>query len=280
MDIGFIGAGKVGISLGRYLKENHAQITGYYSMHSISAQEAAEFTGSKYYETISQVVDESDVLFLTVPDGQIHIVWEQIKELSVADKIICHCSGALSSAVFSEIDQVKAFGYSIHPLFAVSDKFHSYKELSKALFTIEGSPEKLEEISSLFLQCKNQVEVIDASVKTKYHAAAVVASNLVVSLADMAQQMLLECGFTNENASKALNPLFLGNAQAIASKGVVEALTGPVERCDMDTVEKHLSQMEGQEKEIYRLLSLRAVQIAKSKHPDRNYGEMKRRLEQ
>ena len=278
MEIGFIGAGKVGISLGRYLKENGQHITGYYSRNPISAKEAANFTQSKYYETKNQLVDESEVLFLTVPDGQIRSVWEEIKTLPIAGKIICHCSGALSSAVFSEIDQCHAFGYSIHPLFAISDKFHSYKELSQTLFTIEGSSEKLEEMKGLFLSCKNKIEVIDASVKSKYHAAAVVASNLVVALNEMAQNMLVDCGFSREHAVEAIAPLFLGNATKVVQEGVENALTGPVERCDVETVEKHLRQLEGQEKQIYELLSLQAVAIAERKHPDRDYSQMRERV--
>lgn len=280
MDIGFIGAGKVGTSLGKYLKENHVHITGYYSRNPVSAKEAAEFTDSKDYQSINRLVDESEVLFLTVPDGQIEAVWEQMKHLPVAGKIICHCSGSLSSAVFSDIDQGKAFGYSIHPLLAVSDRFQSYKELSQALFTVEGTEEKRDMVVGLFTGCGNQVEVIDPKVKAKYHAAAVTASNLVVALCHVAEHMLLDCGFTGEHAREALMPLFLGNAKAVAEKGAIEALTGPIERGDVSTVEKHLKVLDGNEREIYRLLSLSAEELAEQKHPDRDYRYLKGRLEQ
>lgn len=280
MDIGFIGAGKVGISLGKYLKEHQVHITGYYSRSPVSAKEAAEFTDSKDYQSIDKLVDESEVIFLTVPDGQIEGVWQQIKDLPVGGKIICHCSGALSSAVFSEISQRGAFGYSIHPLFAVSDRFQSYKELSQACFTMEGAEERLGEMAGLIRKCGNSLEIIAPSVKPKYHAAAVAASNLVAALCDLAGEMLLDCGFSKENAAKALMPLFLGNARAVAEKGAEEALTGPVERGDVKTVEQHLSLLTGSEREIYRLLSLKAADIAGRKHPDRDYEALKRRLMQ
>ncbi len=278
MDIGFIGAGKVGISLGRYLKEHRMHITGYYSRSPVSAREAAEFTDSKDYQSIDELVDESEVIFLTVPDGQIEGVWEQMKRLPVAGKIICHCSGALSSAVFSEISQREAFGYSIHPLLAVSDRFQSYRELSQACFTIEGAEEKLGEVAGLIRLCGNPVEIINPAVKPKYHAAAVMASNLVVALSHMAETLLAECGFSQENAARALLPLFFGNAKAVAEKGAREALTGPVERGDVNTVEQHMALLTGAEREIYRLLSQQAAAIAEEKHPERDYDEMKRRL--
>ena len=49
MKIGFIGAGKVGFSLGKYFAENGAELSGYYSRTESSAHEAAAFTGSKAF---------------------------------------------------------------------------------------------------------------------------------------------------------------------------------------------------------------------------------------
>ena len=84
-----------------------------------------------------------DTIIITTPDGEIKNVWDSIKKLSITGKIICHCSGSLSSKVFSDIDNHKAYGYSIHPMFAISDKYNSYKNLNKAFITIEGSEKYL-----------------------------------------------------------------------------------------------------------------------------------------
>ena len=43
MKIGFIGAGKVGFSLGQFFVQGGLPVTGYYSRHRGSAQEAAAF---------------------------------------------------------------------------------------------------------------------------------------------------------------------------------------------------------------------------------------------
>ena len=55
MRIGFIGAGKVGFSLGRYLKENEYTVSGYYSKSMASAEDAARFTETKRYNTMKQL---------------------------------------------------------------------------------------------------------------------------------------------------------------------------------------------------------------------------------
>lgn len=47
MKIGIIGAGRVGCSIGRYMKEKGARLAGYYDVDSAAAKEAAEFTDRK-----------------------------------------------------------------------------------------------------------------------------------------------------------------------------------------------------------------------------------------
>ena len=97
MKVGIIGAGKVGFSMGRYLVENGIELTGYFSKSKESSLEASNFTKSKSYQKLADIVRDSEVLFITVPDDMIGVIWEQIKELNVSDKIFCHCSGVLSA---------------------------------------------------------------------------------------------------------------------------------------------------------------------------------------
>ena len=279
MRIGFIGAGKVGFSLGRYLTEHEYTVTGYYSKSLASAEDAARFTETNKYETMKQLVEVSDVLFLTVPDGAIPVVWERLKEIDLNNKIICHTSGALGSEVFSGMENQKVYGFSVHPILAISDKYESYKDIQSAFFTIEGSSEKIDEVAGIFLKCKNRVQIIDASQKIKYHAACSIVSNFAVTLADMAGKMLLESGFDEKTLFEALGPLILGNAHNIVEKGTVEALTGPIERGDIETVEKHMSVLRGDELSLYKALARRTLCLAKEKNPNRNYNSMMEVLE-
>lgn len=279
MRIGFVGAGKVGFSLGRYFTERDMCVSGYYSHNRTSSKEAAVFTKTKYYETLEDIIKESDTLFLTVPDGKIREVYSEMIQSDIEGKNLVHCSGALSSMVFSGISERGACGYSVHPICAISDKLTGYQDLSKAYFTIEGEGDFKGELVELFQRLGNPVEVISSDAKVKYHAAAVFASNLAAGLYDIASELLGECGLSETFSRQALCPLFLGNAKNIATLGAVSALTGPVERADTETVEKHLKALSGEQKEIYRLLSGQLVKIAKQKNPDRKYEDMERILQ-
>ena len=71
MKIGFYGAGRVGCTLGRYLKEHGAQVTGYYNRTGERALDAAQKTGTIVYESVNSLVEENDAVFLTVSDQAI-----------------------------------------------------------------------------------------------------------------------------------------------------------------------------------------------------------------
>lgn len=275
MKIGFIGAGKVGFSLGKHFGLHGAVIGGYYSKNPLSARKAADFTGSRQYDSLDQILSDNDVLFLTVPDGEIQSVWSSLKMMPcVKNKIICHCSGALSSYIFSDAEELSVFSFSVHPIFAFYSKTESYKQLSNAIFTVEGCPQKIDEIVSLISGMGNDVRVISGQAKTKYHAAAVMASNQMTALVHSAVGLLCECGFSPQQALDALIPLMSGNLSNITEVGTVKALTGPIERNDLQTVQAHLECLENGQRALYQNLSQVLVEIARQKHPDRNYDEM------
>lgn len=286
MKVTFIGAGKVGFTLGRFLKSDRVIIAGYYSRHADSAAQAAQFTGSKAFETLEELISESDAIFLTVPDSEIKKTYLQLCEYDISDKIICHCSGALSCAeAFEDISKHNAKGISIHPLFPVSDKLTCYRKLTDAFFCLEGQEEAVAFWRDYLESLGVHTRIIDGNHKTKYHAACAIASNLVCALMKDSVELLTECGFDSKEALMALNPLVKANIEAILSRGVEEALTGPVERGDTETVMKHLRALETPQKtenmrmERYRLLSIKLLQIANSKHPDRDYSQLTQILE-
>lgn len=279
MRIGFIGAGKVGCSLGRYLKEHGIPISGYDSRTYASAEQAADFTGSKPFHSAAELSAESDMIFVTVPDDAIAVVWEQLKNLRLTDKVICHCSGVLSSDIFSKDSDTEIQTYSVHPLLAVSDRLHSYQEFSNALFTIEGEAAIDSEPARILRKCGNQVVELHKKDKVRYHGAAVLGSNLMLGLMEAAQEELQKCGFSRMEARAAMVPFAQANLAHLTDRTIEESLTGPVERADVKTVEAHLQTFEGTNREVYRLLSEKALQIARRKNPDREYEELERTLE-
>lgn len=279
MQIGFIGAGKVGVSLGRYFKEKGREVAGYYSLTEESARWAANFTDTTYYESLQQIAGDCDILMLTVPDDRIADIWQEVRPF-MKGNIVAHCSGLHSSKIFSDIGTAGVSAYSIHPLCAISSKETSYKLLSDALFTLEGDPAHISTIQQLFEEMGNRTCIISAENKAKYHAAASLASNHMTAVFYMAEKLFLECGFSEKQAEEELYRLAKGNLENIHSQGCIESLTGPIERGDTKTVEKHLASLPEDIRAAYLENAKQLAEIAGKKHPQRDDTVMRKILKE
>ncbi|MCH5254772.1 MAG: DUF2520 domain-containing protein [Lachnospiraceae bacterium] len=280
MKIGFIGAGKVGFSLGRFFATGGIHVTGFYSRRKESAKEAAAFCDAKMYDTPEEMIQESDAIFLTVPDGSISSVYNELKQLEISNKQICHCSGVMTvREAFPDISSTGAYGYSIHPLFPINSKYHTYRELTDAFFCLEGEGPHLVKWKELLESLGPTVKIITDEGKIRYHAACAIASNLMCALMQESLDLLIGCGFSRELALSALTPLVRSNLEHILQEGPAAALTGPLERGDISTVEKHLACFQTEtDREMYRLLSQKLLQTAQEKNPKRDYRSMEELL--
>lgn len=286
MRIGFVGAGKTGVSLGKFLSEQGIAVSGYCSRTAESAEAAAAFTGTQRFKTYRELIENSDVILLTVPDNAIRAVYGTLCQFALQDKYIGHCSGALSSAeAFPEICRRGAHGFSIHPLFPFSSRFDCWRELADAFFCLEGDAAAVAFIQQQLQPLHLRLKVLpqDAGAKARYHAAAVFASNFVCGLAFEAVELLASCGFEKQEACRALAPLMHANLAHILAEGPAEALTGPVERGDSKTLQKHLSALSAEPetmRRVYLDLSSVLLQMAEARHPAQDYSAVWETLEQ
>ncbi len=260
-NIGFIGAGKVGTAFGNYLKNNGLPLAGYWSRAREHAEEAAAFTDSAVFDSLSELVGQCDLIFVTVTDGAIGEVAENLAAMcgGLEGKTFCHTSGALASDVLAPLKNKGVEIASAHMLLAVSDKSCDF---GSAFFTLEGDCEKAAEV---LRRCGNEYKIIDPADKPKYHAAAVFASNFVVGLAGIACGLLGDCGFSEREALSALGPLIENNVKNIIEKGPEAALTGPVARGDFGTVKKHLECLKNDAlaKEVYETMTKALINLIK-----------------
>ncbi|OFI06752.1 prephenate dehydrogenase [Clostridium acetireducens DSM 10703] len=274
LKISFIGAGKVGFSLGKYFSVNNLNVKGYYSKSFKSSKEAAKFTNSTAYEDIKEIVNDSDILFITTPDDVIFNIWQQISKLNLKNKIICHTSGSLSSRIFSNANNSGAYVYSVHPMFPFSDKLNSYKKLKQAYFSIEGDKTHIEDLKNLLECLGNKVVVINGEKKHLYHLANVTVSNLALALLNLGCKYMENCGVSSEDSLKALFPLIESNIMNIKERGFLKSITGPIERGDIGTVMSHLEVIPDEDKPLYKNLSLVLLQIAREKHSEKDYSKL------
>ena len=287
--VGFVGAGKIGFALGTHLFEHGSKVSGYASRTQKAALWASQCTHSVSFSSLQALLDSTDLIFITVPDGAIAETAGQLADAAastpagdLSGKLVCHASGALTSGELDACRKAGAACASVHPLCAVPDVPTSADapgRLAGTFFTLEGDQAAVDAAGALLDAAGNPHCTIAADAKVRYHAAAVFLSNLVCGLASEGLGILEGCGFTPEQALQAAGPLFTGNCAAIAQKGPKNALSGPIERNDLETVRKHLAALDGQARETYATLSLSVCELAARRHPERDHAPMRNLLE-
>lgn len=286
--VGIIGAGKVGSSIGKYLFRNTSKATlcGYYSKSMQSSAFAANFTESAQFENLEDLVKKCDILIITTPDDIICEIWKEISKYNIQNKIVCHCSGSLSSEIFFNASEKLAKSCSMHPLMAISDRETSHLKMKNIYFTLEGDKDALNTMIELIREKGNKYKIISPENKVKYHIASVFMSNLIIGIASIGFELMNQCGFSEKESVEAMKSLALENMEKLFESGLENSLTGPIERNDYKTVANHLKQLEelgnSQKIEIfnniYKSLSFCIVDLAEKKHLNRDYSNMKNLL--
>ena len=104
--------------------------------------------------------------------------------------------------------------------------------------------------------------------RAAYHAAAVMSAGLIVALADAASAAFEHAGLHREAALRALLPLMHSALYGVEHFGLDKGLTGPIVRGDVAIVQAHLDALPADLGSIYRLLSRRALKLAKRLPPE------------
>ncbi len=269
MNIGFIGAGKVGTAFGLYLKEHGHNIIGYYSRSEESARNSCALTASSVYGSLQSLLDDCDLVMITTPDT---VISEIVFELSVLSHRRCalgHMSGALTTEIFTS-HNIQTPVFSLHPLQAFATVEKGRHDLETCTFAVEGEHAGIEIAKEMMRNCNNTVVTLEKEQKAMYHATACVASNYMMAVTALAEQMIATFDPSNVIGLKAYKHLMFGALNNAIEYGSEKALTGPIARGDISTVKTHLSAMSDEQmKKDYSTLGMMTVALAeKSKLTD------------
>jgi predicted short-subunit dehydrogenase-like oxidoreductase (DUF2520 family) len=237
-----IGCGKVGITLAWHLAHIGYVPDGFASRRSASAHAAAENAGGgRVCRDPWEAAADADAVFITTPDATIGSVAECLAERKGVKRgaVVLHCSGALSSDIIAGVRHCGAHVGSLHPLQSFAAPTFPQNPFRGIIMAGEGDDKALalaREITSGFQAVFLKIETEH---KTLYHAAAVMASNYLVTLLAASTQLLEGSGIAPEETLNVLLPLVRGTLNNIEKRGVAGALTGPIARGDVDTVGTH-----------------------------------------
>ena len=201
------------------------------------------------HDDVRGAAADTDLLVLATPDdavGEVSAAIEPSRQATVA-----HLSGSLGLGPLAHHPRRAV----LHPLVALPDADRGSERLVGAWFGLadEGDPLAAEAVASL----RGRVVHIAEADWARYHAAAVMASNHLVALLGQVERVAAGIGAPIE----AFLDLARGSLADVADLGPAGALTGPVRRGDVATVQRHLAALPATERKGYEAMAAEAARL-------------------
>jgi predicted short-subunit dehydrogenase-like oxidoreductase (DUF2520 family) len=278
-----IGAGVMGTTLAAKLSRAGVPVAGVHGRQSELSEAASALSGVLGTSgELPAILSDSEVVIIAVRDSRIpEVVKRLVDEKRVRkDQVLLHTSGNRPAAEMlgHAREYVRGLG-TLHPLIAVTDAPGTLENLRGAAFGIEGDDLGRTVAAKLVRMMGGRPLQLKSESMALYHTGAVVASNYVVALADLARSLLVAAGVPESEALPALLPLMSSAVRNLAEVGLPSAMTGPVVRGDVTSVERHVSALEERAPDLldaYRRLGQEVLRIARKRVPDLDDGAVEK----
>jgi len=236
--IGFIGAGTVGTALAQLLSKKGYTVVAVSSRSQKSAKKLAASVDNCTVTDNQGVANTAELVFITTPDDTIASVASQVKWHP--GQSVVHCSGAASTDILEPARKSGARVGAFHPLQAFASAEQAVENIPSTTFAVEAEEPLLSTLKDMATAVGGHWIELKASDKVIYHAAAVIASNYLVTLVKLATELWQTFSVPHDKATQALLPLLRGTLTNIDTVGIPECLTGPIARGDTGTIKQHL----------------------------------------
>ena len=268
-----VGCGKLGRTLARLWTE-HSTLTiqGVLNRAPEHTSTALAFIGAGHAVDCFASLQPAQYTLIGAGDDQIATCCEQLAASGVLrpGDIVFHCSGALPASVLAAARACGALIASAHPLASFANPAQLAQHFSGSWCTLEGDDGAVASLERAFAQIGALTQRISSEHKLVYHAAAVFASNYLVTVLDAALQAAQLAGISSGNASRMLAPLIEESVRNVLQHGAAQALSGPIRRGDYQTVRRQqsaLAQKDAVLGEFYRQLAQATARLAQRPPP-------------
>jgi predicted short-subunit dehydrogenase-like oxidoreductase (DUF2520 family) len=240
MDLAIVGAGRVGTGLAVLWRRAGHRIVAVAGGDATPARAAEHLPGVPVLDT-ARAVDGAEVVVIATPDASIATACEQVAAGSLRPgAAVAHASGATGLDALAPAHEAGATTLSIHPLQTCPTVEAALERIPGAGFAITSDVEEgLVLGERLALDAGGRPFRLGDDVKPLYHAAAVFASNYLVTVSAIAHELERAAGI--EDPAAILAPLQEATLANVRRVGPAEALTGPAVRGDATTVARNLA---------------------------------------
>ena len=240
-----LGAGKISYSLAPALIDAGYKINSIISSKKIRAEELAHKLRVKNFSDNPESLKiKKGIFILAVPDNQIRLTAEIISKLKIDfhNSLIIHLSGSHDILLLNSTRLKKAHTASFHIMQTFpSRRRRNIKNSFAAIETF--SNEASDYLFKLSLDLKLNPFLINSGNKAIYHLAAVFASNFINAVLFQSQQLFELLGLRGFSFNDIFAPLYSSTLKNIKITSPARALSGPIERGDLETIKKHISEI-------------------------------------
>jgi predicted short-subunit dehydrogenase-like oxidoreductase (DUF2520 family) len=241
-EVAIVGAGAVGSALARRFSEHRYAVTAILSRTrepaAALAREVGAPMGSSDWDDVPLDVP---LVMLCVPDDTIRSVATSLAALPRpwSSMTVAHTSGALSADALAPLAHAGAVTLSFHPIqtFTAASTSSAFDDIYVG---IEGRPEAVQFGAQLARDLGVQAVTVPTAAKGRYHLAAAIASNGLVALMGIVNEIIATTGIDIDDGAALVGPLVESTWAHVAAMSPEEALTGPAARGDVGTVAAHL----------------------------------------
>jgi predicted short-subunit dehydrogenase-like oxidoreductase (DUF2520 family) len=263
--VGVISAGRVGSVLGAALARAGHQVVAVSAVSAASRDRAERLLPGAEVRAPDDVVAESDLVLLAVPDDELRPLVAGLAETGAwrPGQLVAHTSGALGIGALDPAAARGVLPLALHPVMTFVGRPEDIDRLDGALFGVTADDELRPVAESLVLEMGGEPVWGPETARGLYHAALSIGSNHLVTIVADALSLLGDAGV--ETPSRLLAPLVsasLDNALRLGDG----ALTGPVSRGDVATVVTHLRTLAERAPQVlpaYRAMALRTAERAR-----------------
>jgi predicted short-subunit dehydrogenase-like oxidoreductase (DUF2520 family) len=184
---------------------------------------------------------DAELIWICVPDDEISGVAAEIASLrpGLRGQTVVHSSGALSVEALAAVKQAGAAVGGIAPVFSFPTR--EPVRLEGVMFVVEaGSEAQRRRLNSLVRRLRGRPLRVDSGSKAMYHAAATMASPLMVSAAHAAVAAARLAGLDRADAEAVVKALAIASLGNYFARGAERSFSGAFARGDAETVELHL----------------------------------------
>jgi predicted short-subunit dehydrogenase-like oxidoreductase (DUF2520 family) len=240
LDVGVVGAGRVGTALAVALSRAGHRITAASAVSDASRRRVDESLPGTPVRQPEEVVGAADLVLLTVPDDALPGLVRGLTATGapLQGRLLAHASGRHGLAVLEPATQQGALPLALHPVMTFTGRPDDADRLVGICFGVTAPAVLRPAAEVLVMEMGGEPVFIAEADRDLYHAALAGAANHLVTQVVQAEDLLTKAGVGQP--ARMLGPLLsaaLDNALRLGDA----ALTGPVARGDADTVAGHLA---------------------------------------